>query len=866
MCVGTGTVVSFAFDTCSVVSPCLQKPVAEKLLKPASSDFDMAVMLPSPDDLGGPSSTVSTPAGDGNLYMKDRLSHVGNKVPTTLGIGPPFDLAGGVSGLNLSQDGSSLHQLNAMTPSSASSSQSQTQRLQWLQLQQQYLLNPIQMSGNVPVPSLPLNLQNFQQVLNQQLTQFQKQQQNLIHQAKHASSLGGGGLSSAQHHQLNLKLKQAQQAIQQLNHQLSHISQLSSSSPSSGSQPKAPSPKSQELGSFGSAHVPQGGSGMKHAGRSHSTSSVMGMDEGHDSKNLMFGLQGLTIGSGTGGYPGSTGGLNPRSTSRLHQIISGSSSSNESLIGGGGSQGSMSSGGGSQGSSPFSPPLGGGGSGMSSYSNGSEAPSSSSAFGTAAGTPNAPSPFLSSGKFSEIQEFKPGVPWQPRNQSTDQVSPGQHLPKHAISGGRMNDPYAQSPGSYGPSSPVVDLGSSGGGVGFPSRPFQSGGSIPHKYGRSNSTGGYRGMSGSGGGGYLGGGNSGSGFGKKQQVSSPVIVNKYSIHCGSGSGQRSDIHQGMGGGSGWGNMMSSQDLSAATSPFGNSGHTQTRSYYPGRAGQGNAQSPANVMGQPSTWKLQTQQQQQQQQQFPAPSVGSRRIAPPSSLPPRAGYGSSKSIGGTPVGSFYGGSSVLSSGSSFSSVPVEDKKWGGYRNTPTINTPSSGMISNSIWGSGSSSDEPLSGHSRSHWGGSTGTKDDQDGSRLWDLDMTSSGMAPTRPPGFAVNQRESQRESTSSTSSAFEQPRSTTGSVRDGQTGTTASPSVTTPSFTLGRTWGQEEPHKEVFSPEPSFAEWQAGKKARLSVPKGPSNMATSPWLIMHNVTSQVCYGRSRFYILWLWYVS
>ncbi len=818
----------------------------EKHFKPAGSDFDMGNMFPSPDELGGSSSAASTPAGDASLYTKDRLPS-SSKIPTTLNIGSSFDLSGGgPAGLGIPQDGGALHPL---TPSTVSSStQSQAQRLQLLQIQQQYLFQQIQLSGSVPMPSLPLNLQNFQQVLTQHLAHFQKQYQQLVQQAKLASSMGGsGGMSSAQHHQINLKLKQTQQGIQQINNQLSLIAQLSSSSttPSGSQQSKVPSPKSHELGSFGSSHQIHQGSGQKHPGRSHSTSSMMAAEDGHD-KGLMFGLQGMSLGSsGSSAYGTTTGSQNSRSASRLHQIINRSSSSNESLVGGG-SQGSMSSGGGSQGSSPFSPPLGG--SGMSSYSNNNDG-------GGAANTPSnaMPSPFLSAGKFVEIQEFKPGVPWQPRNQSSDQSSGSQHSSKHSMSGGHS---YNQS---YGLSPSNVELGS--GGMGYSSRSFQSGGGgsgMPHKYVRSNSTGSglYRGVpgnsSGGGGGGFGGSGSSGNGFGKKQVVSPVIVNNKY---YGSGGNQRSDIHQGGGRGSGWGNMMS-QDSSSATSPFGSTGHSQMSSYYPGRSGsQGSAQSPMNIMNQsPSAWKL---SQQQQQQQNAGSMMGSRRMAPPTSLPPRSsgsGYGSSKSIGGTPMGnSFYGGSSLLSSSSSssFSSVPSEDKKWGWYPPTPSINTPSSNMISNSIWGSsGSSSDEPLSISShKNHWGSAGAGKEDRWGDlEGLDSSVSASGAAPAGPPGFSMNRG----ESTSSTSSAFDPPLSAAGSVLDKQECPTSSPSsVTTPSFTSGSsTWGQEEPHKEVFSPEPSFVEWQAGKKARLSVPKPPLNMATSPWLVMHNVSNQV----------------
>lgn len=42
---------------------------------------------------------------------------------------------------------------------------------------------------------------------------------------------------------------------------------------------------------------------------------------------------------------------------------------------------------------------------------------------------------------------------------------------------------------------------------------------------------------------------------------------------------------------------------------------------------------------------------------------------------------------------------------------------------------------------------------------------------------------------------------------------------------------------------------LLSPEPTFAEWQAGKKARLSVFKMPGS-APSQWLVIKNITTQI----------------
>ena len=58
--------------------------------------------------------------------------------------------------------------------------------------------------------------------------------------------------------------------------------------------------------------------------------------------------------------------------------------------------------------------------------------------------------------------------------------------------------------------------------------------------------------------------------------------------------------------------------------------------------------------------------------------------------------------------------------------------------------------------------------------------------------------------------------------------------------------------LSSAWDKQRLHHvphPVLSPEPTFAEWQAGKKAHLSVFKLPSN-PPSEWLLIKNVSSQV----------------
>lgn len=731
-----------------------------------------------------------------------------------------------------------------LVPGSSSSqqhgkSQSQLQKNHHLklQMQQQYLLN--QIPGSNP-PSLPLNMQSYQQVLTHNLSKLQKNKLYLSHQLKSLSMGGGGGAgdtsSSPSVHQVNLKLQQTQQHISQINHQLQLLTQLSATQQQSDTSPDSvPGLCSPMVGGHsGGPSNPQRSSGSKQGGpmggggRSHSTSGIP--EEG----GLMYNLQGLSLGHGHGGSSGSNGGTNQstsvRSVSRLHQIFSGSSSS-DSLSGGltgmdGPGQGSMFSHGGSQGSSPFSPPRGGSSSiagGMGGFM-----PDHAS-FGSSANTGLSVPP---AGKpFTDIQEFKPGVPWQPRMQATE---PAQLYSKQSsLPGGGSYDNFpsvAQSPAYSNLPSPMLGPG------GPQSRAFGNtglGGSgmgvaSTHKYMRSNSTGS----------GFYGG----SGYGNKRLPSPSAKYAHYMPSRGDG-GIRQSGPAGMGGGAGggassgggWSSSSSLSSESSLSSGYGGggNGHVQTRTYYPNRAP---AQSPISIgsqfppgpamgpggggggMDRSTSWK-------QQHLQNPQLSNG-RRMAPPNSLPPRAAgsgfHASSRSMGSTPLGSrdLFGTNHAPSVPASAS-----DDKWGSM--TPGPMTLSPAVLSN-VWGTGTLG---TPGNTPSQWG-----KDEV--SKLWNQVSESDPVsaALSKPPGLSMNPDPSQLYMKG-------EPKA----FADG-----GNSFVTTPTLTSeNSTWGQEEVgsaegQKEAISPEPTFAEWQAGKKARLSVFKMP----TSPWLVVKNVTTQV----------------
>ena len=624
-------------------------------------------------------------------------------------------------------------------------------------------------------------------------------------------------------HQIHLKLQQVQQAISQINQELLLISQLS------GQQKELS--KSQDLSGLGSPIVgglsapptARGkGFNMKQGlGRSQSTSG-MSAEEVMDTKELMYNLQGLSLGN-------AISQSSARSVSRLHQIISGSSS-NENLVGlaGGGGHSNFSSGG-SQGSSPFSPPQGN--NGISLNGMGNESTSSS------VGTPStsSSSPFLSTGKsFGEIQEFRPGVPWQPRMQATEPAqlySKQNSVPSPNVGGSiGLHDHYLsmpQSPICSNLSSPMVETRSftSGDGINVPS----------HKYMRSNSTGSW----------FYGGGGGGT-FGKRLASPSSLKFAHYSAESPSSTikyihhAEPSNHHGG-----GWNG--SSGSMSSESSGGGFGGSTHTRTYYPSRT-RPSVQSPVSmgtqfaVGGSDVSVPLWNHQQQHNSSHV----TGNRRmIVPPSSLTPRpirgGVYNSSRSMHGNPLGTraMYASKTPTIPPHSHS----DDRNWKSLASTPAILTPSSTMISNSVWGSNSLStpDDPTSIQlQHDQWGRKNNV------SKIWNQTLESNtGVVPSKPPGLPVNPDPSLVYMQSSHTT-----RNPTVSAEDNNS------FVTTPSLSSGSSmWGQDElgssqTQKEVLSPEPTFAEWQAGKKARLSVFKLPSNMPTSPWLVIRNITTQV----------------
>ena len=255
-----------------------------------------------------------------------------------------------------------------------------------------------------------------QQVLTQRLGQLQMQKQQLIQQL---NQLNRSGMNTA----LQQNLATINQAITQINQQLMILSQLSSQQKEVGrsvdtSSTNVSSPKIVHNSPL-PMRLKNDPKGNGSFGRSQSASAMLGLGVGgmEPSKSLAYGVQSLSLNSPA---QSSVSQSSVRSMSRLQQIISGSSNDNLASLTGkedGAFHSSLPMTPGSQSNSflpapvsyqqtsPFSPPQGGSqtlGSDTHSFVNG----------GTSAS-------FTSKKSVSDIQEFRPGVPWQPKSQATE---------------------------------------------------------------------------------------------------------------------------------------------------------------------------------------------------------------------------------------------------------------------------------------------------------------------------------------------------------------------------------------------------------------------------------------------------------------
>lgn len=437
-------------------------------------------------------------------------------------------------------------------------------------------------------------------------------------------------------------------------------------------------------------------------------SRSMSLPGGSSEHNLSLGMQGLSI----NGHPppSSISQSSARSVSRLQQIISGSSSTDNL-------QGME------ERSAPrFRLPPG---QLLAATSEPFSASSSPPAGTSSTTTTPASTPFSPARSFSDIQEFRPGVPWQPRALPTEPAQVYAKTLHHQVSAPDVrlvhNDPsHSQLPGQPYPQ---------GGGM----RPLRRPPSLGTSYYNPNSTlppGGFKAR-------------------------------------GSQSDKQGWLSNSMPGPKGFLPTHSSISSPMASSHFGGSN------------------TPDNVFS-PS-----------------APPFGSRPKQ--HILPPRPG-GNPPFSGGGDVGQPPTRPQALFTGPQpFPSQPL---------------APPSSSSDTGKWGSVGFSSHPSTSITSSVWNSNP--------TKPWSEGPRPSPSVADPGPRFSSPPLQSNTSATAGSSNRF--------------------------ASSLSSAWDKEglhisQPKSLMLSPEPTFAEWQAGKKAHLSVFKLPSN-PPSEWLLIKNVNSQV----------------
>lgn len=572
--------------------------------------------------------------------------------------------------------------------------------MQLLQMQQQYMQMP------------SATVLGYQQMLTQQLAQLKGAKQQLMQQLRQVNTVPMQGSGSSAQLQLQTRLNLINQFISHINQQLmlqKYPSQQTKDKPVMLDGMKAVTPGSVGSRPLGRNTPPSRNKDMKTAGPL--TSRSISLPGGAHEHSLAMGMQGLSMNGHI--TPSSISQSSARSVSRLQQIISGSSEENAHTA--------------ADDKAKFhNPPQ---------LANMSAEMYSSTSFPLTSGicstttTTSASTPFSPARSFTDIQEFRPGVPWQPRTLPTE---PAQLYAKPGI---------AQHP----------EL-----------RTIQSEPSFSHLVGVPP----------------------GVGLGQQRRPPSlgynPPGMGGFQSH-----GTPSELHTQQQQQHGWQSAHSSTSSPMTNSPFSVAGTPDSAFSSFGKRSrpQKELQPPRSTHSLPFNSGAELGQPPSRPNAlFPNTSTFSQAPGPPSSLP----SSSSSDMG---------------------------RRWSSSHHTyPT----SSGSAS-------SSSHPPISLSSVNVWDTSTAGSNPSSWSSL-SLENKSNGSVVT--PSSATERAVSHFTSPPNTSA-----------------------DAMTPG--LSKAWekeGLQSPcHK---SPEPTFAEWQAGKKAHLSVFKLPSNPPSS-WLCIHNVNTQVC---------------
>ena len=611
-----------------------------------------------------------------------------------------------------------------------------TQQLQLLQMQQY-----------MQMPSATVH--GYQQMLSQQLLQLKAAKQQVTQQLRQLQMSGlavqGGGGSGAGQQQQQQQQQQMLQARHNLINQfISHINQqlVLQKYPSQqkdkpgmmdGAKPVT-TPGVMGSQQFGRNTPP---SRNKDSARMPGPARSLSLPGGANEHSLALGMQGMSMNGHV--TPSSISQSSARSVSRLQQIISGSSSSDSPHTA-------------DDGKAKFRFPPVSSASTPSEVFDSTSSPLAGNGSNTTTTTP-ASTPFSPARSFSEIQEFRPGVPWQPRAQPTE---PAQLYAK--------NMP---------PQQPHPDM-----------RTVQSDPSFSQH----------------------GGHNFPPGSGMRPHRRPPTLG--YNNPPGGNSAPGGFRARGTAG------DQQQRGWSFSSMPRGSTSSPMTNSPFGATATPDKVFSPHAVpFGARS---------KQQNHQMPPPRSAS-------SLPFNGNAGGRDS--GPPLtrpNALFPGPHTFSQApghahSSVSSASSDTGTWGS----------SSARLPSSSSSNGSSSSHPPTSLTSSMWDSSTASS--TGGNQPWSLGLAAGKSDDNPHPSPASSMADP----------AVPRPHFTSPQHTSSSEGLTPG---------LGGAWdkgGLRSPDYKsmVLSPEPTFAEWQAGKKAHLSVFKLPSN-PPSQWLCIRNVNTQV----------------
>lgn len=381
----------------------MQHHMAEKYLKSNGNDLDatigdlLAVGVIADDGslerMNGSRTSKKPPGkpfpGGNHLFGGSGGSNSFSTTPSSMG--PPGTPGANLGHKDLYQQQQQLipNSLSTLTQPMPSGVGTQSQQMQALQMQQ-----------HMQMPSA--TVLGYQQMLSQQLSQLKIAKQQVTQQLRQVSAMPGQGGGSSMQQQIQTRLNLINQFISHINQQLMLQKYSSQQKDKPGMMEGGSSVTPGAVGSqpIGRSNPTSRNKDMKLSGPIPSRS--MSMPGGAHEHNLSLGIQGLNMNGHV--TPSSISQSSARSVSRLQQIISGSSSDTLQHN--------------PEDKTKFRfPPVQSASIPAEIYSS-TSSPLASSGSSTTTTTP-ATTPFSPARSFTDIQEFRPGVPWQPRTLPTE---------------------------------------------------------------------------------------------------------------------------------------------------------------------------------------------------------------------------------------------------------------------------------------------------------------------------------------------------------------------------------------------------------------------------------------------------------------